>query len=67
MDYEEQSRQLVEALHAWVERERAELDRTGSPPSQLYLRRARIAEYVSEPDFMEAVRELVAFGEERAT
>ena len=55
---------LVDALRAWVEQERADLERTGRLPPQLYLRRSRIAEYVDEPDFMEAVRELVAVGEE---
>ena len=58
----ERMQRMVEALRAWVEQERADLERTGRPPSQLYLRRARIAEYVAEPDFMEAVRELIAAG-----
>jgi len=62
MDYEEQTRRLVEGLRAWVEREGARLAGTGERPSQVFLRRRRVLEYVGEPDFGEAVRELAALG-----
>ncbi len=52
---------LARALRTWLARERRELARSKKPARarlQRYLRRARIAEFVAEPDFWEALREL---------
>ena len=43
----------IRALRRWVEREQRELERTGRRPTQRYLRRARVADYVAEPEFRE--------------
>ena len=67
MDDVERMHRLAAALQEWVERERAELERKGIQPSQRYLRRLRISEYVSEPDFLEAVRELETVGRQTGT
>ena len=54
---EARARRLTERLKEWVERE---MPKDGERPTQEFLRRRFILEYVSEPDFREALAELEA-------
>jgi len=48
---------MIGLLEKWVQREQPE---EGTRPTQEFLRRRFVLEYVSEPDFREALEELVA-------
>ena len=60
----ERLERLTRALRDWVTREGDAHHQAGRDPTQTYLRRKRVLEYVSEPDFEEAIRELQTLARE---
>ncbi len=60
----QQLERLRRALRDWITREGDAHEQAGRDPTQTYLRRKRVLEYITEPDFGEAIRELQAMARE---